>query len=476
MHVDSLFIMKLCRTFAVIWLLTPVWVFAQDDFLFQRDFSKAEFAQRRTKVFAEIGPEAVALLQGAPQPDDFGVFRQNNEFFYLCGIEVPQAYLLLDGRSGKTNVYLPSPPGRGESEQAAGEYASSIKRLTGVDAVYGIELLPEHLEKVPVLYTLLGSRRMGRAPVPGMAGVRRSDAIDLLRRDPLGQGRFVSLIRSCFGDMAIKDLSPVVDSLRFIKSPAEIELMRRAGELAALAVIEAMRSTEIGVMEYQLDAVPKYIYRINGARGEGYPSIIAGGANMQEGHYQRKNCVLKDGDIVLMDHAPDYGYYTSDIGRIWPVNGKYSPWQRELYGFMVKYHKAIIKRIRPGVTADQIMEEARAEMQEVLDGTTFSKPIYEKAARSTYGHMSHTVGMNVHDVLNSRGPLKPGMVFAVDPQLRVREENLYIRIEDTVLVTESGVEVLTGRAPWELDDVETLMKEKGILQKYPPAFPPGKMP
>jgi Xaa-Pro aminopeptidase len=143
---------------------------------------------------------------------------------------------------------------------------------------------------------------------------------------------------------------------------------------------------------------------------------------------------------------------------------------------MVKYHKAVIKRIRPGVTANQIMEAAGAEMEEVLKNTKFSKPIYQKAARSTYGHMSHTVGMSVHDVGSSRGPLKPGMVFAVDPQMRVPEENLYIRIEDTVLVTEDGVEILTGSAPRELDDVEKLMKEKGILQKYPPVFAAKKKP
>jgi Xaa-Pro aminopeptidase len=309
-----------------------------------------------------------------------------------------------------------------------------------------------------------------------MAAVDRKEATALLSRDPLGEGRFVDLIQSSFPKLEIRNLSPIIESLRVIKSPAEIKLMRRAGKLSALAVIEAMRSTEVGVMEYQLDAVPKYIYRVNGARGEGYPSIIAGGANMQYGHYERKDCVLNDGDIVLMDHAPDYGYYTSDIGRVWPVNGKYSPWQRELYGFMVKYHKAVIKRIRPGVTGNQIMEGARAEMEEVLKNTKFSKPIYEKAARSTYGHMSHGVGMDVHDVGNSRGPLKPGMVFAVDPQMRVREENLYIRIEDTVLITEDGVEILTGSAPWELDDVEKLMKEEGMLQKYSPVFTIKKKP
>ncbi|RLA86722.1 MAG: hypothetical protein DRG34_06245, partial [Deltaproteobacteria bacterium] len=113
---------------------------------------------------------------------------------------------------------------------------------------------------------------------------------------------------------------------------------------------------------------------------------------------------------------------------------------------------------------------------EVLKETKFSKPIYERAARSTYGHMSHAVGMNVHDVGGSRGPLKPGMVFAVDPQMRVPEEELYIRIEDTVVVTEDGVEILTNSAPWDLDEVEKLMKEEGILQKYPPVFVQRRKP
>jgi len=233
-------------------------------------------------------------------------------------------------------------------------------------------------------------------------------------------------------------------------------------------------------MEYQLDAVSKYIFFANGARGEGYPSIIAGGANMWYGHYMRKDCVLNDGDIVLMDYAPDCGYYTSDIGRVWPVNGKYSPWQKELYGFCVRYHKALLSRIRPGVSAQQIMDEAAQEMRKVIEQTTFSKPVYEQAARRmlpSRGHLSHGVGMAVHDAGDYRAQLLcPGMVFAVDPMMRIMDERLYIRIEDTVLVTENGVENLTGGAPIERDDVEKLMKEKGILQKYPPVFAAKKKP
>ncbi|MHC4323359.1 MAG: aminopeptidase P N-terminal domain-containing protein [Planctomycetota bacterium] len=467
---------ELSKQLVLIWLLLPVSASAQDDFWYQRDFSLEEFAQRRGKVFEKIGTEAVALLQGAPAARGFGVFRQNNEFFYLCGIEVPQAYLLLDGRSGTTAVYLRLPSRGRRSRQAADEYKSSVKKETGVDAVYGIESLLGHLENVSELYALLGSKRATHTPRRETTSVDRAEAIDLLSSDPLGEGRFVNLIKDCFGKLVIKNLSPIIDSLRVIKSPAEIKLMRRAAKLSALAVKEAMRSTDVGVMEYQLDAVSKYIFFVNGARGEGYTAIIAGGVNMQYAHYSRKDCVLNDGDIVLMDHAPDCGYYTSDIGRIWPVNGRYSLWQRELYGFVVKYHKAVIKRIRPGVTADQIMQGARAEMEEVLKATKFSKPVYERAARNTYGHMSHTVGMDVHDVGSSRGPLKPGMVFSVDPQMRVPEEELYIRIEDTVLVTEDGVEILTGSAPWELDEVEKLMKEEGILQKYPPVFVQRKEP
>ncbi len=233
-------------------------------------------------------------------------------------------------------------------------------------------------------------------------------------------------------------------------------------------------------MEYQLDAVSKYIFSANGARGEGYPSIIAGGANMWYAHYMRNDCVLNDGDIVLMDHAPDCGYYTSDIGRIWPVNGKYSPWQRELYGFCVRYHKALLSRIRPGVSARQIMDEAAEEMRKAIEQATFSKPIYEQAARQmlkSRGHLSHGVGMEVHDAGDYQARLLcPGMVFAVDPMMRIDEERLYIRIEDTVLVTENGMENFTGGAPTELDDVEKLMKEEGILQKYPPVLAGKKKP
>jgi Xaa-Pro aminopeptidase len=169
-----------------------------------------------------------------------------------------------------------------------------------------------------------------------------------------------------------------------------------------------------------------------------------------------------------MDYAPEYQYYTSDVTRMWPANGKFTKEQRDLLGFILKYWKALLRQIRPGVTADQIMDEVAAEMKEAFEATNFSKSIHRKAAEGTLtfrGHLSHPVGMAVHDVGNYRvRPLRPGDVFSIDPMLWVPEENLYVRMEDVVVVTEDGVENFTDFLPSELDDIEKLMKEEGVLQ------------
>jgi Xaa-Pro aminopeptidase len=217
---------------------------------------------------------------------------------------------------------------------------------------------------------------------------------------------------------------------------------------------------------------------VNDARLEGYRSITASGTeNINNMHYFRNTSTLKEGDLVLMDFAPDYRYYVSDIGRVWPVGGRYTPQQRELLQFVLEFHKAVMSRIRPGVTATQIHDEAKKAMEPVFARTKFSKPVYEQAARTLVenggGVFSHTVGMAVHDVGSYRnGPLKPGQVFSIDPQLRVPSESLYLRFEDTIVVTETGYENFTDFIPMELNDMEKLVIEKGIVQRVPPI--PGK--
>jgi Xaa-Pro aminopeptidase len=140
--------------------------------------------------------------------------------------------------------------------------------------------------------------------------------------------RFICLLRTRFPHLVVKDLTPILNSLRFVKSERELQLLRKAGKLAALAVTEAMRVTKPGIIEYHLRAVANYIFIAHGAAGEGYHAIVASGENIWDPHYSLTDSALRDGDLVLMDAAPDYHYYTSDIARVWPVNGRYSRWQR----------------------------------------------------------------------------------------------------------------------------------------------------
>jgi Xaa-Pro aminopeptidase len=436
------------------------------------DFPAEEFVARREKIFDAIGSEGQALLQSAPALRGYVVFRQTNEFFYCCGLETPQSYLLMNSAERKTALYLPQ---RGEAQLGEGaapgvEDGDLVKEITGADEVYGLEKLSEHLADAKLVYT-------PHAP----AGVRATTRHHLLLANqmvaqdpwdgqPSREQRLIGLLRSRFPNMEVRDLTPILDELRSVKGPREINVMRRAGQLAAQAVREAMRATRPGILEYQLGALANYIYLLNGARGEGYHPIIASGKNIWHIHYSLNNSPLKDGDLVLMDVAPECNYYTSDIGRMWPVNGTYAPWQRELYGYIVEYHKVVLSRIRPGVTPDQVMDQAAEEMKEVWENWEFSKDIYREGACRTLefrGHLSHPVGMAVHDDGGyHHRPLLPGTVFTVDPQMWIPEEKLYIRVEDTVVVTDDGIEIFTSDAPLELDDVEALMRDEGAQLPY----------
>lgn len=468
-------------------LLIPLLVLAQDIPLFTSDFPPEEFAQRRAKVFDAIGQNAIALVQGAPTPTGFVRFRQSNEFYYLCGIEVPHADLLLEGSSRRTILYLPhrnEGRERSEGKLLSCEDADEVKRLSGVDAVFGTDVLGDHLarySRTPSAHAI----HTPFAPAEGFAVSRdmATRTIAEIASDPWDgrpsrEGHFVQLLRERFPTLEVRDLTPVMDSLRLIKSAREIALIKKATRLSGLALMEGMRSTVSDLMEYELDGMAKFIYYRNGAQGEAYYSLIASGTNAWYPHYNAGKKKMVDGELLLMDFAPDVGYYMSDVTRMWPVNGKFNNWQRELYGFYVSCYKAILNAIRPGVTAAIIKQEAVKEMETVLASTKFSKPEYERAARefvSSYREsaknpnttLGHWVGMATHDDGPYGGPLKPGMVLTIEPALRVPEEKIYIRLEDLVVINETGKEVVSDFVPMDIDKIEKLMKEEGILQRYP---------
>ncbi|HEV2801264.1 MAG TPA: Xaa-Pro peptidase family protein [Pyrinomonadaceae bacterium] len=455
---------------------------------FTTDFPPEEFAARRAKVYDEIGTGKIALVQGAPSPSGFVRFRQSNEFYYLCGIESPHAYLLLDGTARRATLYVPH---RNEGrEQVEGKVLSAedaelIKRLSGIDAVYGSEHLAEHLSRFARLGQGPRTLLTPFSPAEGLATSRDGAiravadiASDPWDASPSREGRFAETLRTRFPQFEIQDLSPTLDKLRLIKSPREIALISRATRLSSLALLEAMRSTVPGITEYELDAVAKYVYYRNGAQGDAYYSLVASGTNAWYPHYSSGKRKMLDGDFLLMDYAPDFGYYMSDVTRMWPVNGRFNAWQRELYGFYLECYQAILKHIRPGVTPQVIKQDALKDMQQALQRTRFSKPIYESAARNfveSYGRgatnartsLGHWIGMATHDVGQYGEPLRAGMVFSIEPALRVPEEKIYIRLEDVIVITDKGADIITGWLPMDIAGIEKVMREEGILQRYP---------
>ena len=475
-------ILKKASFFTVCLLFaTQLTSFAQEKHYYQTDFSIVDFQERRSQIFEVIGNNSIALIQGAASIAGFKVFRQTNTFYYLCGLEAEHAYLLLNGKTKTSTIYLPNRNKERERSQGkilSVEDADLVNKLTGVERVRGLEFLANDLvgtglinRGAPYLYTPLSPAETGNDSRDEILHGQARAASDPWDSQSTREARFKKLVMERFPQFEIRDLSPILDAMRLIKSPKEIEIIRNATDIAGLAIIEAMRSTNPGVYEYQLDAAAKYIFYQHGAQGDGYPSIIGGGTNAYMGHYFHKTDVLKDGDLVLMDYAPDYHYYTSDVTRIWPVNGKFNKKQAALYKFIVAYRDALFRYIKPGITSNEVLNNAAVDMKEYLIGKSFVKPAHLKAVQNgiTFrGHFQHPVGMAVHDVGRVHGvTLQEGMVFTIDPMIWIPEERHYIRIEDVAVVTKTGVENLSDFVPSKIEDVERTIKEIGLTEFRP---------
>ena len=437
-----------------------------------------ELCERRSRVASTVAAGDVALVAAAPFPRRSTRFRQTNEFYYLTGLEVPGAYVLIDGQEGAATAYLPHRNAQRERTDGPALWAEdgdAIRELSGVDAVKPVEELPLELARrlfrgPMAIHTPFAPGEGERQSRDGLLGGTAARLADPLRASPPAGDSIRTALAEHFPRAECRDLTPVLDELRLIKSESEIAIMREAARLTCAAVAEAMRSTEPGIREYELSAVADFVFLQGGAAGGSYEAIVATGTNAWHGHYIDKTSELREGELVLMDYAPDVNYYTSDIGRMWPVSGRWEDWQLELYGFILRYHVALLERIRPGVTVDDVLDAVAAEMRPVVEQTAWSAPEFEAAARAALvfrGHLSHPVGMAVHDVgVYRHRPLEEGLVFSVDPMLWVPERSLYVRCEDTVVVVPGGIENLTAAVALEPPAIEATMAETGLLQYW----------
>jgi Xaa-Pro aminopeptidase len=446
--------------------------------VFTDAFPPQEFAARRARVMEKVG-DGVAILQGAAESPAYVKFRQNNQFFYLTGVEVPRAIAVIDGRSKKTTIYLPPRDERAErSEGPVLTPGAGAEKLTGADAVRprdefeaafaalaadGRALYlphrPEALGAATPAYTRMHAEKSAADPWDGRKSREQS---------------FIDHVRARAPDVAIKDLDLILDELRLIKSPREIAVMRESSRLAGVAIMEAMRAARPGMYEYELEAIGDYIFKKHNAQGSAYFGLVATGANAAWPHYHAAQSRLTDGDLVLYDYAPDYKYYASDVTRMFPANGRFSANQRELYSVYLKMYGALMTTIRPNVAPREILLDSGRKMQAIVSATAFSSEKNRAAAqrfadgfsqpreRATLGHW---IGMEVHDVDAPHTVLKPGMMFTIEPALTIPEDRVYIRLEDAIVITPAGYENMSGFVPVDPDRIEKLMAEPSAFEQ-----------
>jgi Xaa-Pro aminopeptidase len=277
--------------------------------------------------------------------------------------------------------------------------------------------------------------------------------------------QFVKLLGERYPQVNVKDCSKAIEELRVIKSPAEIDLIRKAGEIGVKAMIETMRSTRAGMYEYEVSALYEYMCQKEGVRDIAYNTIISSDKNHPYLHYYKHDRLLADGDFLVMDVGPDVEYYDIDITISYPANGKFTPAQKEFYTACNEIEKACLKFLKAGRTPEQVGEMAR-EYLEKEKGFDLSKKYWDTLSRYLRrGAVSHYVGLAIHDIGGSaRGELKAGMVLAIDVLGVFADENMGVRVEDTVVITEDGYENLSAGIPREVEEIEALMKQEGVVQ------------
>jgi Xaa-Pro aminopeptidase len=415
---------------------------------------------------------AVAIFPAAPtairNADVEHEYRQDTDFYYLTGFEEPNAVAVLAPDHPEHKFVLFVQPKDREREVWTGWRAGEegAKRDYGADAAFTLDKLDEELpklaEKADRIYYRFGS-------------------------DPTFDERLVGFMRRFqrqrqregTGPTSIIDPAELLQEMRLIKSNGDLELLRRAVDITCDGHLASIKALIPGAYEYEIEAILRYVFRKSGSPRSGYPPIVGSGANATVLHYTVNNRRIENGDLVLIDAGAEFGYYTGDVTRTLPAGGKFSEVQATFYQLVLDAQLEAINAIRPGETfiephnrAVRVLTEGLLRLG-LLEGD-LDKLIEENALKKFYMHRtSHWLGMDVHDagpykVADEWRRLAPGMVLTVEPGLYIavdeegvdpRYRGIGIRIEDDVLVTETGNDVLSARVPKTIADIESAMQE-----------------
>ena len=426
------------------------------------------FAGRRQALLAQMSDNSAAIVFAASEQtrsnDTEYHFRQNSNFFYLTGFGEPEAVLvLLKGEKSHSVLFNRNKDKLQEIWHGRRLGQENAVETLGVDEALSIdeidEQLPQLLNGIDTLYFSQGETDHGDAIV--------ADVLETLRT---GMRQNLRAPKTQF------DLRQILDEMRLIKQPQEIAAMRTAALISANAHTRAMMMTSPGMFEYQVEAEIMHEFGTNGARFAAYNSIVGGGDNACILHYTENESELRDGDLLLIDAGCEYAGYAADITRTFPINGKFSTEQKALYELVLKAQLAAIDHIKPGNSIkeanDKVVRIMTAGLLElgVISGD-LEQLIADEAFKEFYMHgLGHWIGIDVHDVGDYRSsdrsrPLEPGMVLTIEPGLYIapdapvdaKWQGIGIRIEDDLLVTEDGHEVLTHDVVKTVDEIEALM-------------------
>ena len=424
---------------------------------YMAELPKEEFGERRTRVFTQMQPNSALLLfseiEKRRNNDCTYPFRQDSYFWYLTGFNEPNAALLLlkTEQAEKAIIFLRPRDPLLETWNGRRLGVERAPQQLNVNEAYSIEefatVLPKILKNLTALYHVSEIHTWG---------------------DKL-------VTESAVSFNEILDWRPMLSEMRLIKSPNEIRLMQQAGQITALGHIKAMQTTHPNRFEYEIESDILHEFNRHCARFPSYNSIVAGGNNACILHYTENDRPLNDGDLVLIDAGCEFAMYAGDITRTFPVNGKFSQPQREIYDLVLKAQKRAIELLVPGNSIKQANDEViRIKTQGLVDLGILKGDvdtlIEQQAYRQFYMHgLGHWLGLDVHDVgsygQDKQRILEIGMVITVEPGIYISEDadvpeqyrGIGVRIEDNLLMTEYGNKILTAAAPKEIADIENLM-------------------
>ncbi|HEX6284431.1 MAG TPA: aminopeptidase P N-terminal domain-containing protein, partial [Pyrinomonadaceae bacterium] len=328
----------------------------------QRPFNKDEFAARRAKLFEKI-PDGVAVIFAAKGQHYPLKFRQSPDFYYLTGIEEPGAVLVMIGPNKSSILFVPR-----RSEPQIRADGPGIWQMENKEEVYGLARVQPIEEFLPMLqffgqrarklYMLMGSQGNVQNAREELDFYEQLETSQSVVGGVIEAKRAIGVVQQMLPQLSLQPLNPLLDEMRWIKSPYEIELIRKSSEIGAEGVKEAMKGTRPGMYEYELEAAARFVYTKRGARGDAFRPIVASGPNTMILHYNANNRQMMDGDVVYMDYGADYEYYTSDITRTWPVSGRFTPEQEKMYHCILEARNSVIAAMKPGVTINQLKDIA----------------------------------------------------------------------------------------------------------------------